>query len=115
MTVVTENLLEEMTRLIVGEIDPEAIYLFGSHARAEADESFDLDLLIVEKEPFGPTRDHLSELERIRRLLTRFDVPKDILVFSLDEFTYWSDSLNHIVGRCLREGGRLYVRPQAGS
>ena len=36
MITVTEKVLEEMVAAIVQEIDPEQIYLFGSHARGEA-------------------------------------------------------------------------------
>ena len=36
MTAVTEQLLDEMVQVIVREIDPEQVYLFGSRARGDA-------------------------------------------------------------------------------
>jgi predicted nucleotidyltransferase len=110
MIAVTDELLRQMVQAIVGEVAPEAIYLFGSRARGEAGPESDVDLLIVEREPFGPQRPRLAEMARIRRALSAFRVPKDILAFSMDEVAYWQDSLNHITSRCRREGRVLYVR-----
>jgi predicted nucleotidyltransferase len=111
MITVTDEVLQEMVRAIVREVDPEQIWLFGSRARGEAKPDSDVDLLIVEKEPFGPERSRLSQVTRIRRALSAFRVPKDILLFSAEEVAYWEDSLNHIIARCRREGRVLYVRP----
>jgi predicted nucleotidyltransferase len=110
MIAVTDELLRQMVQAIVREVDPEAIYLFGSRARGGAGPDSDVDLLIVEREPFGPQRPRLAEMARIRRALSAFRVPKDILAFSMDEVAYWQDSLNHITSRCRREGRVLYVR-----
>jgi predicted nucleotidyltransferase len=111
MIAVTEEVLQEMVRAIVREVDPERIYLFGSYARGDAGPDSDVDLLVVERERFGPQRDRLAEITRVRHSLSAFRVAKDILVFSAEEFAYWKDSLNHIIARCLREGRPLYVRP----
>ena len=111
MIEVTDQVLDEMVKAIVREVDPEQVWLFGSRARGEAGPDSDVDLLIVEREPFGPGRSRLDEITRIRHALSSFRVPKDILLFSAEEAAYWSDSLNHIVARCHREGRVLYVRP----
>ena len=111
MITVTEEVLEQMVRAIVREVDPEAIYLFGSYARGQAGPDSDVDLLVIEREPFGPGHPRLAEMARLRRALSAFRVPKDILVFSKDEVDYWRDSLNHITSRCRREGRVLYGRP----
>ena len=111
MITVTEEVLKQMVQEIVREVDPEEIWLFGSRARGEAGPDSDVDLLVVESEPFGPGRSRLGEMTRIRRTLSGFRVPKDILVFSRDEIAWWRDSLNHITARCRREGRVLYGRP----
>ena len=110
MMQVTDEILQQMVDAIVREVDPEQIYLFGSRARHNASEDSDVDLLIVECEPFGPGRGRLAELTRLRRILSPFRTPKDILVYSRDEFSSWRESLNHIVGVCTREGRLLYER-----
>jgi predicted nucleotidyltransferase len=111
MTAVTEKTLHEMVQTLVQEIAPEQIYLFGSHARGPARPDSDVDLLIIENDPFGPNRSRRQELARIRRSLAPFRVPKDILVYSREEITKWQHTVNHIISRCLREGKSLYERP----
>jgi predicted nucleotidyltransferase len=111
MVEVTQQVLNEMVEAIVRKVDPERVYLFGSYARGEAGPDSDVDLLVVEREPFSPERSRLDEITRVRRALSAFRVAKDILVFSSEEFARWKDSLNHIIARCLREGRVLYERP----
>lgn len=102
--------LEAITRVIVSAVNPERVVLFGSRARGDARNDSDLDLLIIEQEPFGPHRSRFREMRRIRRLLSDFRLPKDILVYSLDEVARWQNSVNHILAKCLREGKVLYAR-----
>jgi predicted nucleotidyltransferase len=99
-----------MVQAIVDEVDPELIYLFGSQARGNPGPNSDIDLLIVEREPFEPRRSRLQEINRIYRAVTRFRVPTDVLLYSADEFSQWRHSTNHVVGRCCREGKVLYER-----
>jgi len=70
-----------------------------------------VDLLIVEDYKFGPDRNRWSELRRIRKALKPFRVPKDVLVYSQDEFERWEDSINHIISHAVREGKLIYERP----
>ena len=113
MTQIDDTLLERMVCAIVDEVDPEQVILFGSQARGDAGIHSDVDLVVVEAEPFGPGRDRRAEAVRLWRALAGFRVPKDILVYSRDEVEYWRDSLNHVRARALREGKLLYERPQA--
>jgi uncharacterized protein len=107
---VTEEFLSDMVQAIVREVDPERIYLFGSRARGEARQDSDVDLLIVVREPFGPEHSRFQEINRVYRALSSFRIPNDVLLYSSDEFAKWSQSLNHVVGRCSREGKLLYAR-----
>lgn len=50
-----EHVLQEMVNVIIAEVDPEQIILFGSRARGEARPDSDVDLLVIEREPFGKT------------------------------------------------------------
>jgi predicted nucleotidyltransferase len=106
----SEQLIEAMVQAIVQEVGPRRIYLFGSRARGSQTADSDVDLLIVEDREFGPNRNRWSELKRIRKVLRPFRIPKDILVYSRDEFEKWADSGNHVVAHAAREGRLLYER-----
>ena len=110
LAIVTDEVIAEMVERIVQEVQPEAVYLFGSRARGEARQDSDVDLLVVEREPFGGSRSKFGEINRINRTLASFRVPVDVLVFSSDEMTEWGESRYHVVGRCRREGKVLYAR-----
>ena len=107
---VTDALLDRMVQAIVDEVDPEQVILFGSRGRGEERENSDVDLIVVEAEPFGPGRSRHKELVRLYHALAGFHVPADVLVYSHDDVAYWRDSLNHVLARALREGRVLYER-----
>ena len=100
----TSQLLQQMVATIVAKVDPEQVILFGSHARGDTSEGSDVDLIVVESEPFGKNRDRGAEAVRLWQALARFEISKDILVYSRDEVEYWRDSLNHVLARVSREG-----------
>ena len=108
MVPVTDALLDRMVQAIVDEVDPEQVILFGSRGRGEERENSDIDLIVVEAEPFGPERSRRKELVRLYHAVAGFPVPADILVFSHDDVDYWRDSLNHVLAGALREGKVLH-------
>ena len=111
MVSVTRETLGEMIRAIVEAVQPERIILFGSRARGEARPDSDVDLLVVESEPFSVSRSRRKEMAKVCRALARYTFPIDILLYGRDELTRWERSANHIIGRALRDGEVLYDRP----
>ena len=105
-----EILLQKMVDTIVSEVAPEVIILFGSRARGDAHVDSDVDLIVVETEPFSPQRSRRKEAARLYMALRGLAVSKDILLYSRDEFDHWKNSLNHVVGRAHREGRVLHGR-----
>jgi len=105
---VSDEVIDRMAREIVHEVDPQRILLFGSRARGEGNEHSDVDLLVVEREPFDRNRSRRKEAARIWRCISDFRIPADILVYSTSEVAQWEGSRFHVIGRALREGKVLY-------
>jgi predicted nucleotidyltransferase len=99
-----------MVDVIVREAAPDTVILFGSHARGDARADSDIDLMVIEAEPFPANRSRRAEYSRLSYALREFPFAKDILLYSRDEFAYWRDSSNHVVGRASREGRVLHDR-----
>ncbi len=109
-TRVTDGLIAGMVQALVDAADPEQVILFGSRGRGDQRERSDVDLIVVESEPFRPGRSRHQEILRLMTALRPFGVPTDVLVYSKDEVEYWRDSINHVLARALREGKVLYER-----
>jgi predicted nucleotidyltransferase len=77
MKTISDELLEEMTRRLVAEFQPEQVILFGSHAWGTPNEDSDVDLLVIvshsDEKP-------IQRAVRGHRCLSGLNVPKDILV-----------------------------------
>jgi predicted nucleotidyltransferase len=102
------GLLQEIVDALRAAGQPERVILFGSRARGDARPDSDFDLLIVQSVQPGNSR--WQELRCLRQALRRFPIGKDLLLFRPAEFEYWRESLNHVVGRSVREGRLLYER-----
>jgi uncharacterized protein len=102
------ELLRRMVEIIVREADPQAIVLFGSRARGDARADSHVDVLVIEREPFGPARSRIKEAARLYRALGDLPASKDLLVYSRDEVEARRSTPNHIVARAFREGLVVY-------
>jgi predicted nucleotidyltransferase len=91
---------------IVKEIKPEKVILFGSHAKGEQNENSDIDLCIV-AETNKPVPLRVME---VRRILSGYKVPKDIIVKTPSEFGRYSNIVNSIDYEIDRYGKVLYER-----
>ncbi len=61
-----DSLIREMVDTIVREANPDTVILFGSRARGDARPDSDVDLLIVEPEPFSPQRNSAVAARKLR-------------------------------------------------
>ncbi len=104
-----EQMLESMTAEIVDELHPDTIILFGSHARGNAGQHSDVDLLVIVPDSEEALR-HRRQIEgRLYRRLARYPVSKDVLVFTREEIHRWKAVRGHIIESSLREGRQLYA------
>jgi uncharacterized protein len=76
------------------------VILFGSYARGDAQETSDLDFLVVEPQPVA----HLQEAARLDRALSAAHVAADIVVVSRTVFEEWKDTPNTVIYEAAREG-----------
>lgn len=79
---ISKEKIEEITRKIILNFNPDKIFLFGSYAAGNVTFNSDLDLLVV-KESKLPRHRRANE---IRKSLIGAMIPMDILVYTPDEF-----------------------------
>jgi len=90
------------------EYDPERIIVFGSHARGEADEHSDLDIVIIKetKERF------LDRLKTVYELVQP-TFALDVLVYTPGEFAEMRKQSNPFIEMVLKEGVVIYEKPKS--
>src|ERR1700720_1941767 len=89
--------------------EPAAVILFGSHARGDACQESDIDLLVIRKNDFEPGESRRKELGSLYRAITETcEAPKDVLLFTKSEFLNWKDTTNHMISVASKEGRVLY-------
>jgi predicted nucleotidyltransferase len=103
---VSDPTLAELLRRLVVAFQPERVYLFGSHARAEPGPDSDYDLMVVVPDSAPPER-RRSRLAY--QVLRGTGVAADVLVWTQGEF----DSRLHLQAALpatiTREGRLLYA------
>ena len=97
----TDEMIEQAGAALAAAMPPQSrVILFGSRARGEADESSDLDFLVIEP---GIQRT-AAESVRLRRVLREIPAAIDIIVVSEDLAARRGRVPGTMVDRALREG-----------
>ncbi len=98
-------ILGSILRRLVEAYQPEAVYLFGSRARGQADQDSDYDLLVVvpADAPEARRRPQLAV-----RALRGVGVPVDAVVMTRPAFDLRARVVNSLPEAALREGRLLY-------
>ena len=79
---INESLIREVVGKILTVAHPERVILFGSAATGVITPDSDVDLLVIEKDVGNPREETL----KIRKALTGFDMPVDVIVMASDRF-----------------------------
>ena len=101
----TADRLSTAVKRLVAAAQPSRFILFGSHARGDADDHSDVDLLVVEP----AVSDRYEEMVRLNRALKGLLMPVDLLVVSEQEFEHRSSTPGTVEHTARREGRVLYA------
>lgn len=102
---VSEELLQEVVRLLVVAGGPDAIILFGSRAKGIAKPDSDIDLLVID-----PAAEESDRAWVYHDALAGIRIPKNITLESGQEVASWRNVHNHFLTTLIREGRVLYER-----
>lgn len=103
---VTDPRLAEVVRRLAEAYQPERIYLFGSHARGDADPDSDYDLLLVVPDEVPPER-RRSKLAY--EVLWGTGTAADVLVWTRTRFDARAHLQASLPATVLREGKLLHA------
>jgi uncharacterized protein len=99
--------IEQVVRRIAERFSPERIILFGSHARGDASDDSDIDLLVLFSELDDP-RARAAQL--YAALIGCSELPKDIVVSTTARFERYRNVANTVYWPAAREGKVVYDR-----
>lgn len=101
------KLRNEIIQRLVKEFDPESIFLFGSYAWGQPDESSDVDLLVVIRES---QQSPAQRSVRAQRSLRGVLFPVDVLVKTREEVDQYRSVYASLESQIMDEGKLLYGR-----
>ena len=102
-----ETIIRETSEQLRKHLNPEAIWLFGSHARGDAGPDSDLDFLVVVAESAEP---RYRRAQRARAGLDPVTTPRDVLVLTRAEWDRACRVPVSLANTVLHEGKILYER-----
>ena len=91
---------------LVAAKNPIRIILFGSHARGEAREGSDLDLLVV----LDAAENLRHEAIALRVAISDLGVPTDLVVATPELLRKYGDVVGYVYRPALRDGVSVYER-----
>lgn len=105
MKTIPAELLQEITRRLVAEFEPEQIILFGSHAWGVPGDDSDVDLLVITTDSSDRPAQRST---RAYRTLRGLMVPADVIVKTRAEVNRYRHVRASLEGEALERGRVLY-------
>jgi predicted nucleotidyltransferase len=105
----TSEHIAEITRRLVAALNPDQVYLFGSHAWGTPHEYSDVDLMVI------VSGSELTEYQRAVKghlALVGMGFSKDILVPTRAEFDFFRDVRGSLTYKVAHQGRLIYDRSQ---
>lgn len=110
MKTVAPELLEEITRRLAAEFQPEQIILFGSHAWGTPDEDSDVDVCVIVSDSAERSTQRATRAYRTLRGMT---APIEVLVKTRREVEKYGRVAASLTAQILRDGKVLYATGKA--
>src|SRR5690554_2901430 len=97
---ITQDQINNVVDIIIKNVKPDKIILFGSYAYGEPHKDSDLDMLIIKD-----TDDARNKRAReIRKYLRGIKIPIDIVVYTNAEVEAWKDTQSAFITRVMQKG-----------
>jgi hypothetical protein len=106
-----DGVLPRCIAALVDELPVEEVWVFGSHARREATDNSDLDLLVVLADGHGLARPNLASFQAVAKV--RHRPPLDVIALTQSQ---WACEQAHpfgLYGEIARTGVKVYARQSA--
>ena len=108
---ITNEQIKAVTHIIVEEIQPEKVLLFGSYAGGVPNNNSDIDIIMVlDKELEKKNRMENVVMLNIKTALPDLMFPKDFKLYSLNEYRKLKENKFSFLGSALQNAKMLYER-----
>ena len=108
---ITNKQIQEVTDIIVEEIQPEKVFLFGSYVSGIPDPESDIDIIVVvDKELEKKSRIEAMMKLNIKTALPDLMFPKDFKMYSLNEYDELRKNKFSFLYNALQNAKTLYER-----
>ena len=108
---ITSKQIKEVTDIIVEEIQPEKVLMFGSYASGTPDNNSDIDIIVVVNKELEK-KERTEDVVRLnmKTALPNLMFPKDFKMYSLKEFRRLKENKYSFLGSVLKNAKVLYER-----
>ncbi len=103
---INDQTINQLLTIILNKAHPDKVILFGSHARGDAREGSDVDLLIIANSDLP----RFKRSRQLYRLFNPYPFAMDLLVYTPAEVEEGLRTSVSFVSTVLREGRVLYER-----
>ena len=103
---VTQEQIQEVTKIIVDAVQPQKVYLFGSYAKGNVTETSDIDFFIVMPDRARKKYEVVEEIEKKTRNI--LPVSKDVVVDYADKYNRFCSIPYSFIGHIVSTGILLY-------
>ncbi|MCB1144996.1 MAG: nucleotidyltransferase domain-containing protein [Leptospiraceae bacterium] len=101
---ILEELKQRILDSLLSQGKPEKVYVFGSYARNDFTKNSDIDLFIIEKTDLQKGK----RATKYFRILRDLSIPKDIIVYTPEEFESRKSEVNSLPYTIMKEGVLIF-------